>query len=133
MNWLSRLITYQQASATIKVLVAMGVVLHLLFFVGVINAQYLWGGKITDPNHVRVMEGISIGVLLVMYALVILQDQAVKSREANKFVSFVLGMMAVFLLINTVGNLFAETVLEMVLGGLVTTTLTVCLARLAKG
>lgn len=125
------ILPYHIASHTIKVLIGLGVVVHILFFLRIIDGRYLWGGQVTDPQKLQVMEHISIDALLTILALVVVQDHFVNRNRSHKLLTGCLWVISFLLFLNTIGNMMAATLVEAILGTLVTATLSVCMARVA--
>lgn len=128
-----RFLPYHIASHTIKGLVGLGVVVHILFFLRVIDGRYLWGGQVTDPQKLQVLEHISIDALLTILAIVLVQDDFVRRNRSHKLLTGCLWVISFLLFLNTIGNMMAVTLVEAILGTLVTATLSVCMARVAGG
>ncbi|MNJ91862.1 hypothetical protein D3C87_95170 [compost metagenome] len=89
-------------------LLSVVILFHLLILVKIIPYEITWGGRLQSDREMYVFEGISIALNVFLIWMLSLKAKKVK----NWFVSFVLWFFCVLFLLNTIGNLFAETLLE---------------------
>jgi len=102
-------------------------IFHLLVIIDIIPFTIIWGGKMKTHEDMLVMEGVSIGINLLFLGIVLLRFyQRFNSSIVNKL-RFVFWIFFVLFSLNTLGNLFAETLTET----LVFTPLTIMLAVLS--
>lgn len=84
------------------------ILFHLLILVKIIPYEITWGGRLQSDKEMVVFEGISITLNLFLVWMLSLKAKNVR----NWFVSFVLWFFCVLFVLNTIGNLFAETLFE---------------------
>jgi len=102
-------------------------IFHLLVIVGIIPFTIIWGGKMKTYDDMLVMEGISIGINLLFLGIAFLRfSQRNNATLVNKL-RIAFWLFFVIFSLNTLGNLFAETLTET----LIFTPLTVLLAILS--
>ena len=102
-------------------------IFHLVVIVGIIPFTIIWGGKMKTYDDMLVMEGISIGINLLFLGIAFLRfSQRNNATLVNKL-RIAFWLFFVIFSLNTLGNLFAETLTET----LIFTPLTVLLAILS--
>ena len=102
-------------------------IFHLLVIFSFIPFTIIWGGKMKTHDDMLVMEGVSIGINLLFLGIVLLR---IYLRFNSSFVNklrFAFWLFFVLFSLNTLGNLFAETLAET----LIFTPLTILLAVLS--
>lgn len=102
-------------------------IFHLLVIVGIIPYSIIWGGKMKTHDDMLVMEGISIGINLLFLGIVYLRFSQRNNASLVNKLRIALWLFFVLFSLNTLGNLFAETLTET----LIFTPLTVLLAILS--
>ncbi|GAB3823676.1 hypothetical protein GCM10028821_01530 [Hymenobacter jeollabukensis] len=100
------------------------VLFHLLILTGVIPFAIVWGGRLKSHQQMLSFETVSIGLNLLMLAVVALAAGRLRLRVNSRLITGALWLMTALFLANTVGNLLARTALEQ----LVFTPLTLLLA-----
>jgi hypothetical protein len=90
-----------------------GVILyHSLILSEIIPYNITWGGRLKNVTQMRVLECVSIIVNLFMLATIAIKGGYVKAAVSKKVVNGVIwGLVAIFSL-NTVGNIFAQSLFE---------------------
>lgn len=114
-------------------LAIMGVftVFHGLVLAGVVPANIVWGGRITDRSQLRRMELVSIGIMIVAATVIVLRARALIHGSASPVLAVATWALVVLFAMNTVGNLFAKTTFEKVAFTPVTAVLALLSLRLA--
>jgi hypothetical protein len=85
---------------------------HSLIFSEVIPYNITWGGRLKDVSQMRVFECVSITVNLLMLSTIAIKGGYLKAAVSKKVVNGVIwGLVAIFSL-NTVGNVFAQSLFE---------------------
>lgn len=91
------------------------VLFHLLVLTGVIPFSGVWGGRLETVQDMYRFEAVSILInILVLYVLIQKRKNLLEGSP-NKVINVVLWIFMGLFLLNTVGNLFAESVVEKVL------------------
>lgn len=95
-------------------------VFHLLVLIQIIPYDIVWAGKIKNTQELYAFESVSILINASMLFVLYLKFKNIKNNASNKLVNGIIwGFVGLFAL-NTIGNLFAEAVLEQVLGTFLT-------------
>lgn len=87
---------------------------HFLVLFQVIPYAIVWAGKIHTIRELVQFETVSITVNLLMLWVFLLRGQFIKNRLSGKILNGIIGLFAIVFALNTIGNLFAETVFEKV-------------------
>ncbi len=93
-------------------IVAVVTVFHLCILVKIIPYEITWGGRLKNDSEMYVFETISIAINLILGVVLLVKGRYVKQVLSKRLVQIVLWIFLVLFLLNTVGNLFAETVFE---------------------
>jgi hypothetical protein len=127
------LITERLAANALLIILALVVGFHLLILLRVVPFEIVWGGRLKTEDQMLKFETVSIGLNLLMLAVVALKSGRLKLGIKPGVVHAILWMMFGLFLMNTLGNLFSNNQFEQ----LVFTPLTLLLAifswRLAVG
>jgi len=104
---------------------------HILIITSVIPFDAVWGGKLTSIEEMYQFESVSIGITLLMILTVLMKAKILPFSLPAKLVSFLLWLWTVLFALNTLGNLFAETLFEKLVFTPVTLILVFLFSRLA--
>lgn len=96
----------------ILAIVATVTVFHLCILVGIIPYEITWGGRLKTDEEMYVFESISIIINLLFAATLLIKGQFIKQLIKEKIVNIILWVFLFLFGLNTIGNIFAETVLE---------------------
>jgi len=110
-----RKIDVKVASGVMTVLLACVAVFHLFVLAGVVPYSIVWGGLLESANQMYIFETISLMLNLAIIVVVGTKGGFIKPYLPNKMVTFSLWVLTALFALNTVGNLFAESKLEMIL------------------
>jgi len=80
---------------------------------GVIPYGIVWAGKISTAAEMRKLEVISIAVNAFAILILVLKADYIKHRIPVKIINAIIWLLAVLFSLNTIGNLFAESSLEL--------------------
>ncbi|HKK38183.1 MAG TPA: hypothetical protein VJ949_02065 [Cryomorphaceae bacterium] len=98
---------------------------HLIIITELIPFDKVWAGRLKSKEEMLVFETFSIlivvGILAVLFAKYRQLRKGIRNRATNIFI----WIIAAFFALNSVGNLFAESKVELVLGTALTLTLSV--------
>lgn len=86
--------------------------LHLLIILQIIPLNIVWGGKIESIDTIYVLEGVALIVMLFLGVVILMKNRIIKPFFTDKVIKRILLFFAAFFMLNTVGNLLAETVIE---------------------
>lgn len=93
------------------------VIFHLLILVQVIPYDQVWGGRLTSVEEMQTFETFSILMNLFMLLILGIKYKQLQSGKRNKVIDIIIWIFVAFFALNTIGNLFAESMLELMLGG----------------
>lgn len=117
----------------VLVLIAGILVFHALIISGIIPFTIVWGGKLKSEAEMVRFESISLSINLFLFLTVLMALGYLKVSIPSSIMRFVLWTFALLFLVNTIGNLFAETNLERWIFTPMTVVLSICCLRLALG
>ncbi|WP_275615642.1 hypothetical protein [Flagellimonas yonaguniensis] len=89
-------------------------ILHLSILLQIVPHNIVWGGKIESIERLYVLEGLALATMLFLIAVIAMKNRIIKPIFTNKAIKRILLVFAVFFILNTLGNLLAETVIEKV-------------------
>lgn len=105
----------------ITLLVAL-IIFHLGIFLGFIPYEKVWAGRLNSVAEMKTFESFSILINAFMLFIILKKHQLLQKNKNNKIIDIFLWVFVVFFGLNSIGNLFAKSLTELILG----TTLTVC-------
>ncbi len=91
------------------------VLFHLLVLIGVIPFSGVWGGRLETVQDMYRFEAVSIIINILVLFVLIQKRKNLLNGSPNKVINIVLWVFMGLFLLNTVGNLFAESVIEKIL------------------
>jgi len=87
-------------------------IFHILVFFQIIPYTIVWGGKIKSISEMYILEGVALLIMLFIGAVVSMESRLVKTIFTAQTIKRILLIFAVFFILNTIGNLLAETIIE---------------------
>ncbi|MCR5889384.1 hypothetical protein LRS06_16735 [Hymenobacter sp. J193] len=130
---MKHLLTTRVAATGVRIILSLVVVFHLLVLTGVIPFDIVWGGRLKSHSQMLRFEVVSIILNLLMLVVVAAASGALQGRVNGRLVKGALWVMMALFLVNTVGNLLANTTLERLLFTPLTLLLALFCCRLAIG
>lgn len=130
MRWIRQLDMTLAATMMMAILSCV-VVFHLLVLSGVIPYHIVWGGRLENATQMYVFETIAITINLAIIVVVSIKGGYIRPFLPSKVVTSLLWDLVILFALNTVGNLFAESKVEMALFTPLTFISTVLLLRMA--
>ena len=110
-----RKIDIKLAASMMMAFLSCVVVFHLLVLSGVVPYDLVWGGRLENATQMYVFETVSITINLAIIVVVGIKGGYIKPFLPSNVVTFLLWVLAILFALNTVGNLFAESKVEMIL------------------
>jgi len=104
------------AMRTMITLLCVVLVFHFLVLFEVISYEVVWGGRISSIQEMRVFEGVSILLNTFLIIILLIKAKNIRHNTKNKVVDSVIWIFVVLFALNTIGNLFSETWIELVAG-----------------
>lgn len=130
---MNNLLTTPRAARALLLILALVVGFHLLVLTGVIPFGIVWGGRLQSHEQMVQFETVSIGLNLLMLAVVAAAAGLLRVPLPGLVLKGALWLMTALFLLNTVGNVLAATALERLLFTPLTLLLAVLSCRLALG
>jgi len=88
------------------------VIFHLCILVGLIPYEITWGGRLENHSQMLVFESISITIVLLLIGILLMKGNRIKRLLPIKLINVILWFLFGLFGLNTIGNLFAKTMLE---------------------
>ena len=132
---MKKLISFQLASRLSIILFGLLILFHTLVILGITLfnwelLDYLWGGRIETREQLLGFELISLLMMIVCLFLVLIRSGRIRLASLMGVAKAGLWVLFVLFLLNTAGNLLAETLFEK-LFALITALLAVLCLRMA--
>lgn len=108
------------------------VVFHLCVLSGLIPGDIVWGGKFQNESQLMKFEILSVIINAFMILIVAMKGQYVRIRLPIKLLDIILWLMTLLFMLNTIGNLFANTLTETIIFTPITIILTVLCFRIVR-
>lgn len=102
-------------STSIKILIgitASALILHFLILLRIIPYDIAWGGRLTTDQEMYTFEIVSIIISLFFIYILAQKGKFVKAVFSDKTLSVVLWIFFGLFVLNTIGNIFAQTTFE---------------------
>lgn len=93
----------------------LGIIFHVLVLFQVVDFKMVWGGKIKTISEMYTMETVSLLINFIFLIIIILKGQNSKKGYSSKIITGSLWVMFSLFLLNTVGNLFSESMKETII------------------
>jgi hypothetical protein len=87
-------------------------IFHFCIIIKFIPYNITWGGRLKNDNEMYVFEFISILINLFFGLVLLMKGNYIKYKFSEKAINFILWFFIALFLINTLGNVFAKTILE---------------------
>ena len=95
-------------------------ILHTLIITEQIPYEKVWAGKLNSVEEMRLFETFSILLNVFILAILILKYNFLQKRKNNRVIDILIWVFVWLFILNTIGNVFAKSMIELVLGTLVT-------------
>ena len=100
---------------TIKLLlwlIAMVILFHLAILTKLIPYEVTWGGRLSDDSDMYMFEGVSIIINVILGFTLLIKGEYILSSIPLKIVNTILWIFFAVFSLNTLGNIFSETIFE---------------------
>jgi uncharacterized membrane protein len=104
-------ITNHPIKIFIGVLIAV-LLFHICIITKIIPYSIAWGGRLQNDTEMYVFETISIFINLFLVWILLMKGNYVKFQFSEKILKVILWIFFAVFLLNTIGNLFAKTLIE---------------------
>jgi NADH:ubiquinone oxidoreductase subunit 2 (subunit N) len=95
-------------------------IFHFLIFTEQIPYEKVWAGKLNSVEEMKSFETFSILINVFMLVVLFIKYKQLEREKTNKVVDILIWIFVAFFALNTLGNLFAQSMIELILGGLLT-------------
>lgn len=95
-------------------------IFHFLIFTEQIPYDKVWAGKLNSVEEMKSFETFSILINVFMLVVLLIKYKQLKKEIKNKVVDILIWIFVAFFAVNTLGNLFAKSMIELILGTLLT-------------
>jgi len=93
---------------------------HLCVLFEIISYKIVWAGKLNSKEEMYVFEAVSILINFFLIIVLCVKFQNIKKSETNRIINIIIWLFVFLFALNTLGNLFAENLIEQILGTLLT-------------
>lgn len=124
------LLPFQRAATIALTLYGLFLLFHTLVLADIIPMEVTWGGRFDSRAELIPFELASIGILLVAGSLTAIRSGRLSLPALRGVARIGMWVLAILFLLNTLGNVLAETRLEQSFA-LITALLAICSTRLA--
>lgn len=110
----------KNALQVLFVILTIVLIFHLMVLLEIIPFEFVWAGKLQSVKEMRQFETVSIVLNTLMLSVFVVKYRLLRKGAKNRAIDlFIWGFIVLFIL-NTVGNLFAKNLLELIFGCLLT-------------
>lgn len=125
--FMQKIISVSLASLLMIIIITSILIFHILVISGVVPYTIIWGGKIKSHGEMISFTSISIAINSLMILIVLMRIKIINFNNHPVKIRVALWIMVILFGLNTLGNLFSQTILEKI----IFTPLTVLLAILS--
>ncbi len=101
-------------------LLSVVLIFHLCVLFEIISYKIVWAGKLKSKEEMYVFEAVSILINFFLIIVLYIKFQNIKKSETNRIINIIIWVFVLLFALNTLGNLFAENLIEQILGTLLT-------------
>lgn len=101
-------------------LLSIVILFHLSVLFEIISYKIVWAGKLNSKEEMYVFEALSILINVFLIIVLYIKFQNNKKSETNRIINVIIWIFVFLFALNTLGNLFAESLIEQFLGTLLT-------------
>ena len=95
-------------------------IFHLFVLFEIISYKIVWAGKLNSKEEMYVFEAVSILINFFLIIVLYIKYRNIKKSETNRIINMIIWVFVFLFALNTLGNLFAENLIEQILGTLLT-------------
>jgi len=101
-------------------LLSVVLIFHLCVLFEIISYKIVWAGKLNSKEEMYVFEAVSILINFFLIIVLYIKFQNIKKSEINRIINIIIWVFVFLFALKTLGNLFAENLIEQILGTLLT-------------
>jgi hypothetical protein len=102
----------RQAIKILLGILSIVIFLHLLIILKIIPYRIAWGGRLQNDEQMYMFETLSIIINLFLSFILLMKGRYIHFHFTEKKLNILLWMFFMLFILNTVGNLFAQTNFE---------------------
>ena len=91
-------------------------ILHFLILIRIIPYEIVWSGRINTIEEMLIFESVSSLINLFILTVISIKYSLYKKGKPNKLVDRIIWGVFAYFVLNTIGNLFAQNNIELVVG-----------------
>lgn len=91
-------------------------IVHFLIFMEQIPYDKVWAGKLNSVEEMKTFEAFSIAVNILIMSILFVKYRLIVGGRKNKIIDIFIWAFVILFALNTVGNLFSKSMLELILG-----------------
>jgi hypothetical protein len=95
-------------------------IFHFLIFTEQIPYDKVWAGKLNSVEEMKSYEIFSILLNIFILVVLFIKYKQLEREERNKIIDIFIWIFVIFFALNTLGNLFAQSMIELIIGSLLT-------------
>lgn len=127
---MNKIISSKTAAYTTIGIMGLTIILHTLILTGVIPYDITWGGRLKTHADMIRFETVSVLINITVILIVAAHMRWLPFRIDRRTTRIAMWLMVVMFSVNTLGNIFAQTLMEKSFG-ILTLLLAICCTRLA--
>ena len=120
------------ALITLFIILILVLILHLLILTAQIPYDKVWAGRLNSVEEMKSFETFSILLHVFMLSVLVVKYRQLRKGLINKVVDFFIWVFSAFFLLNTLGNLFSKSLIELILGTFLTLTCSILCVIIVK-
>ncbi len=95
-------------------------IFHFLIFTEQIPFDKVWAGRFNSVEEMKSLEAFSMLINAFMISVLFIKHKLLERGKRNRVIDILIWIFVVFFTMNTIGNLFAQSMLELMLGSFLT-------------
>lgn len=107
-------------------------IFHFLIFFEFIPYDKVWAGRLKSVEEMKTFETLSILLNVFMIAVLAIKYRQLQNQNSNKIIDILIWGFALLFSLNTLGNLFSKSILELIFGTLFTLVAAILCVVIAK-
>ena len=116
---------------TLIALNIVALIYHLIIITELIPYNEVWGGRLETREQMFQFETVSIVINSIILIVVLVKGEYLKLKIPSKFMNILLWIFVILFALNTLGNIFAESIWEAIIFTPVTLISSILFCRLA--
>lgn len=112
--------TKNKALIILFILLSTVLLFHFSIYFQFIPYDIVWAGKINSVEEMKRFEIVSIAINIFIVITLFIKSRQLKQNIQNKIINVLIWIFVLIFSLNTIGNLFAESILELILGTILT-------------